>query len=52
MAYVDPARAPKITNKERRKTQQEACKKNPCNSIKEKGWPACVFCPHEGKVFK
>ncbi len=37
---------------ERRRKQQETYKQSPCYSVKAKGWPACIFCPHEKEIFK
>jgi hypothetical protein len=45
MANPDPARTPQRTYEERRKMQQDACKKTPCHSVET--YPRCVFCPHE-----
>lgn len=51
MAHVDPARAVKMSLKDRRKNMQDACREIPCLAIKNGAYPVCVVCVHEGKLY-
>lgn len=44
MAYVDPARAPKVTDEDKLRLLREACIKTPC--INAGTFKGCPFCPH------